>query len=220
MNGNARELSGKLDLGAFSLRGPLAAFRSSFEDDASYDAFGDPVPQRTYTGNIDLSLAGLEAAVTLDGSEDRLIFTGLGFGDTTSTLKFDGTTIAALDVNPNNGRHFDLSVEKAGDGRATLGFSPTLDVSLLLNFAPLANQIADLPDFALGDTLRFWFQGANPSVRAEDEQLRVLSGTLNVSSSRVPAANLVVPAGSCVVSSNAETPEHALLGALSSAACQ
>lgn len=218
-DGNRRELTGRYDYGTFAVHGPLNAFRDMF-DEPEYDDFGNELPRKTYTGNIDLSLAGLEGQVVLDGSRDQLNLKGLGLGDASSTLKLDGTVIAQLDVNPQAGRHFDLSIESDSEDRATLGFSPTFDVSALLNFAPLASQIADLPDFLLGDTIRVWFDGNEPSIRVEQDQVRVLSGTLNMSSTRVPSANISVPAGSCLLESNAEAPEHELLGELRAGVCQ
>lgn len=219
LDGNAREVRAKLDLGTLNERGALGAFRSFFEE-TQYDEFGEPLPGKPYTGNIDLTLAGVEGAVNFDGNADRLALTGLGLGDTTSVLKFNDATIAALDVNPNTGRHFDLTVHD-NEGRSSLSFSPGLDVSLFLNFSPLATQISDLPSFTLGDTLRFLLDGANPSLEVNGEQLRVLSGTLSASSSRTPEANLVVPAGSCLGNSSTDTPgAHELLGELAVVACE
>jgi hypothetical protein len=223
-DGNTRKVSGTYDYGAFELAGPLNAFREFFdEEDDEFDASGDPVPRKSYTGDIALFVAGYDGKVVLDGSQDQLNLTGLGLGDATSTLKFNGTTIASVDLNPATGRHFDLSIEQReqnGEERTRLGFAPGLDLTVLLNLMPLANQITDIPDYALGDTLRLKFDGATPSLQAEEDQLRVLSGTLSATSTRVPSANLNVPAGSCLFDSNVEAPAHALLGELAAGACK
>lgn len=219
LDGNARKLTGSYDLGALGVSGPLNAFRDSLEDPAP-TAVGEPPPQdKTYTGTIDALLAGLEASVVFDGNEDKLSFRGLGLGDQSSTLKFDGQTLAQLDLNPAAGRHFDVSLERDSDDRTTLTFTPTFDLTLLLDFAPLANQLSNIPAYLLSDTLRVWFDGTAPSVRGELDQLRVVSGTLNLSSASVPMAGVRVPAGSCLLESNADAPEHELLGQFAAGTC-
>jgi hypothetical protein len=219
LDGNARQLTGSYDLGALGVTGPLNAFRDSFEDPAP-TLPGDPAPEKTYTGTIDARLAGLEGSVVFDGDHDKLSFRGLGLGDVSSTLKYDGATLAQLDLNPAAGRHFDLALERTNDEQTTLTFSPTFDLTLLLNFAPLASQISSIPAYLSGDTLRMWFDGTNPSVRGELDQLRVLSGTLNLSSASMPSANIQVPTGNCLLESDAAAPQHELLGQFASGACQ
>lgn len=223
LDGNARQVTGTYHFGAFGVKGPLNALYDAGDDDAISD---DGAPNagsagaQKYTGLIDLLIGGFDGSVTFDGSRDRVELHALGLGDKSSTLKHDGDLIAQLDINPTNGRHFDLAMEKDDAGQTTLTFSPTLDVSVLLNFQKLKAQIADIPDYALNDTLRVFFNGTNPSVRTEKEQLRVLSGTLNVTSQQTPSANLSVPTGSCLFDSNAEEPAHELLGALASGTCK
>ncbi|HLV67382.1 MAG TPA: hypothetical protein VKY73_16285 [Polyangiaceae bacterium] len=219
LDGNARRVLGSYDLGRFGVQGPLNAFRDSFDEQES-DALGSPMPEKTYTGDIALSIAGIEGGVTLDGEADAVDLTGIGLGDESSTLEHDGSLIAQLDVNPESGRHFDLHVEKDDTGQTTMTLSPTLDVRLLLAFAPLADQLTELPSYALGDTLRFFFEGTEPKVQAEEERLRVVEGTLHLTSDATPEANVSVPAGSCLVESGAEAPLHELLGAFAVSGCQ
>ena len=218
LDGNARRVIGSYAMGSLTVQGPLQAFRSSFET-TEYDDLGNPLPGGTYTGAIELLLGGLDGSVTFDGSTDRLSFTGLGLGDVSSTLKHDGVTLAEVDLNPAAGRHFDVTVENVPDVGANVTLSPTFDLTALLNFAPLANQVSDIPSYMLSDTLRVWFDGDNPSFRTEAEQLRVLSGALHLSSSAMPEANLEVPAGNCLFDSGTEAPAHELLGALAAGAC-
>lgn len=221
LDGNAQKVTGTYHFGAFGLTGPLNAL---YERDEEAIQDGDPnVPApvaKKYTGLIDLLVGGFDGSVSFDGSRDRLELHALGLGDKSSTLKHDGSVIAQLDINPNDGRHFDLTVEKNDAEQTTLTFSPTLDLSLVLNFQKLKAQIEDIPDYALNDTLRLFFSGTNPSVRVEKEQLRVLSGTLNVTSQQTPAVNLSVATGSCLYDSNVEDPPHELLGALASGTCK
>jgi len=201
-DGNARAVTGTLDVGPITVNGPLNAFRDVF-DPEEYDANGIPVPRPTYTGTVDGLLAGIEAGVTLDGSKDKLTLDYLGLGDQTSTLKVDQNVVAALDVNPAAGRHFDLSLEKQGTGTLAT-FVPTLDVSVLLKFAPLMAQIPDISPALLDNALHFWFEGTNPSVQTGNDQLRVVNGTLHYTDAHDPTHDITAAAGSCVAT-NADT---------------
>ena len=208
LDGNARKVTGTLDVGAVTVSGPLNAFRDLF-DPEEYDDFGDPLPRPHYTGMVQALLAGLEAGVTLDGSTDKLTLSHLGVGDQSSTLKVDADTLLAFDLNPSNGRHFDLALEKAGtETRAT--FVPTFEAQAVLKFAPLTAQISDLSPALLDNTLKLWFDGQNPSVETRDDALRIVSGTLNYTDAHDPANNLTAAAGSCVADGDGSTPEGVL----------
>ena len=221
LDGNAHEVTGTYHFGAFGLKGPLnALYHSDSSSIISNDPNALPPPAKTYTGLIDLLVGGLDGSMKFDGKKDRVEIHALGLGDKSSTLKHDGNLLVQLDINPNDGRHFDLTVERNQDDQTTLTFSPTFDLNVRLNFASLKSQIDSIPDYALDDTLRLFFSGANPSVRGEKDQLRVLSGTLNVTSQQTPNANLSVPAGSCLYNSDAENPSHELLGGLASGTCK
>jgi hypothetical protein len=177
-------------------------------------------PPKVYTGTIEAFLAGFEGSVTLDGTRDQLNLSNIGLGDVSSTLEHDGTLIAQVDVNPDAGRHFDLRAAKTGDGRAQLTFSPNLDLRVLLNFASLAGQLEDLPAYALGDTIRLFLDGPEPTIEQQTDAVRVVSGTLNLTSEAVPAANLTVPAGSCLVETDGMTPaQHELLSQFAAGVC-
>jgi hypothetical protein len=221
LDGNARTLTGTYNLGSVHVVAPLASF---IDEEPSVGSInGDPAaipPPRVYTGTIDAFLSGLDGSVTLDGNMDRIALKNLGVGDTSSTIKHDGNLIAQLDVNPDAGRHFDLLAQKADDGRVQLTVSPNLDLRVLLNFASLAGQLDDLPAYALGDSLRLFFDGTDPTIKEEADALRVVSGTLNLMSETVPTANVIVPAGSCLVETDLTTPaEHELLSQFAAAAC-
>jgi hypothetical protein len=197
LDGNQKKVTGSLDYGTMTIAGPLNAFKDSFAP-VEYDPVtGLPIERPNYTGAIEYFLAGIEGSATFDGATDKLSFTHLGLGDASSTLKLDGTALAQIDVNPNNGRHFDLSVEDQPDG-TVVGFSPTLDVSAMLNFAPLAAQIPDIAPDVLSNTIHLWFDGTNPSVQDHGDQLKVLSGTLNYTSSYDPSLNFSASAGQCI----------------------
>jgi hypothetical protein len=196
LDGNARKVTGTIDVGAVTVDGPLNAFRDTF-DPEEYDTLGNPVPRPVYQGALAGLLAGIEGGVTLDGSSDTLTLNHLGLGDQTSTLKVDQDTIAALDVNPAAGRHFDLALEDQGSG-TLLTFDPTLDVTLLLKFAPLASQIADIAPALLDNAIHVWFEGQNPSIQSGNDELRIVSGTLHYTDAYDPSHDLTAAAGSCL----------------------
>jgi hypothetical protein len=200
LDGNARKITGTYHFGAFNLKGPLnALYDGDSEAIPSDDPNAQPPAPKMYTGLIDLLVAGLDGSLAFDGAQDRFEIHALGLGDNSSTLKHDGNLLAQVDLNPENGRHFDVTVERSSDDQTTLTFSPTFDLNLLLNFQALKNQIDDIPDYALNDKLRVFFTGANPSIRTEPDQIRVLSGTLNLSSQNAPDTNVSVSPGMCLL---------------------
>lgn len=219
LNGNARNIVGSIDYGTISVGGPLNAFRESFHTPEYDPVTGDELPGPTYTGNVDLMIAGYEGSVTFDGTTDHLTLAGLGIGDMASTLKWNDQILAQFDLNATHDRHFDLGYQKTNTG-SELTFSPTLDALLRLNFAPLASQITDISPSLLDDTIHVWFDGQDPKIEVTDEQVKVLAGTFNVTSTATPEANLSVPAGMCIVDSGATDPANGAIGAAVMGACQ
>jgi hypothetical protein len=219
LNGNARNIVGSIDYGAITVSGPLNAFRDSF-DEVEYDpATGLEIPRPAYTGNVELLLAGYEGSVTFDGSTDHLTLAGLGMGDVASTLKWNEQILAQFDLNPSNGRHFDLGYQKTNVG-SELTFSPTFDSLVRFNFAPLASQITDISPSLLDDTIHVWFDGQDPKIEVTDDQVKVVAGTFNVTSTATPEANLTVPAGMCLVDSGATEATNEAIGTLVTGACR
>lgn len=207
LDGNARRVLAGMDLRAFRLVGPLRLFAGAFADDSAGDSEYAPgtseliAPEPTepnYHGAIDLFLSGLQGTLEYVAESDVLELNGLGFGDTTSTLRHDGRTLLALDLNAAQGRHVDLVLEPEGEG-TKLTISPSFDLKLALAFHHIADQVEGIAEHLLNDTWHFWSEGEEPAVLAEDEQLRVLSGALHFDSSADPSANVTVPAGLCLL---------------------
>jgi hypothetical protein len=219
LNGNARNIVGAIDYGTVSVSGPLNAFRDSFHEPEYDPITGLEIPGPTYTGNVELFVAGYEGRVTFDGSTDHLTLAGLGLGDSASTLKWNEQILAQLDLNKDNGRHFDLGYQKTNLG-SEFTFSPTFDALLRLNFAPLANQITDLSPSLMDDTIRVWFDGQDPKIEVTDEQVKVVTGTFNVTSTATPDADLHVPAGMCVIDSGITEPANEAIGSVTMGTCQ
>jgi hypothetical protein len=218
VDGNANALSAGFDLAAFRLTGPLRAFADAFagsEDrDVAEPSTGaaylppeqtpeEPAPpmERTYTGVLDLFLAGLSGTLHYTADSDVLAFEDLGFGDSTSTLEHDGNRLLALDLNAAAGRRVNLTFTPSDEG-TQIDITPSFDLRLALAFHFIADQFDGIADYLLDDTLHAWFEGDSPSLEAKDEQLRVLSGTLHIESQAQPSANLSVAAGMCLQGSS------------------
>jgi opacity protein-like surface antigen len=215
LDGEAHTITGTLNYGALNVIAPLAAFAN----EEPIDEAGNVVP-KTYTGSIDAVLGGLNGSLKFDGNEDALSFKGIGLGDVSTTVKFEGDTVMKLDVNPEDDRRFDLNVVAGAEGEdATITFSPTLDLRVLLNFAKLANQLDDIQGWMLDDTLRLWFDGANPSIALGDD-FRVVSGTLHIDSSAHPESSLTAEAGVCLIASESEEEPTSLAAALTAGVCE
>jgi hypothetical protein len=196
-NGADGTVTGTYDLGAVRVSGPLNAFRDTFGSDEEYDADGNLLPANSYTGTIELLLAGLQGSLAYSGNTDKLLFQGLGLGDTSSFLKHNGQTVFQLDLNPDSGRHFDLTWEK-GIEHPKLTFSPTFDLSFVTKLQLLADQIEDIPSQWLDNVYHFWFEGADPALEVQDSQVKVVNGTLHLDTSAEPDANISITAGMCL----------------------
>jgi hypothetical protein len=209
VNGNDDSLSAGVDLAAFRLAGPLRAFADVFggsdrvdvSEPSANGALPEPSPEpeeRTYTGAIDVFLAGLSGTLRYTADSDVLTFEDLGFGDATSTLKHDGNTLLGLDLNATGGRRVNLTITPSDDG-AQVSISPSFDLRVALAFHYIADQFEGIADYLLDDTLHAWFDGANPSLESKGGQLRVTSGTLHIESQAEPSASVSVAAGMCLV---------------------
>jgi hypothetical protein len=230
VDGNTRTLSGGLDLAAFRLVGPLRLlsdlFQSEDPDDTGLPISGDadslalpPPPEpRAYTGVVDLFLAGLSGALSYTADSDVLAVDDLGFGDATSTLKHDGNTLLALDLNAASGRRVNLRLSPTDTG-TEISITPSFDLRVAFAFHYIADQFEGLADHLLDETFRVWFDGDAPALRLDGEQLQVSAGSLHIESSANPSANVVVEAGMCLGGEAGGSDEHPLLS-LEATACE
>ena len=84
------------------------------------------------------------------GQPDPLFVDGIG-SDTT-TLKIDGNQFLGIDLNAAAGRHLDVTLSSTPEG-LNVAVTPSLEVAVALGFHFLADQITDLPTWAMDDTL-------------------------------------------------------------------
>ncbi|HMA97650.1 MAG TPA: hypothetical protein VKP30_33425 [Polyangiaceae bacterium] len=226
VNGNTGRISGQLNLSSFKMSGPLSSFTS--EDDEVYDTGSTSgsdtasiaITEPSYHGTIEAYLAGVSGSFTHEQANDSLSFTNIGFGTEPSTVKFDQSTLISMDVNAQSGRVFDLYIDGSSDTGPSLQFSPGLDVDVLLGFAAIADQIEDIEQFLLSDRLKLSLKGNQPTLRVEQEQIRVLTGTLDLSSLSYPDLHHSITADLCLVDSEVVETPPSILGELASQTCQ
>jgi hypothetical protein len=209
-DGNARRLTASVGLGALALHGPLRWLSGMLEradaDEANSDlsAPNHPAEPRA-AGAIDIFLAGLSGSLSYVADSDILNVDDIGLGGSTSTIKYDGKTLLAVDLNAEHGRRVNLKLEPLGEA-TKVSISPTLDLSFVLAFRHVTSQFASVSEALLDNTVRVWFAGDAPTFEVSDEQLRVSSGTLHLDSSADAAANLAITTGMCLV--EAAEPEQ------------
>jgi hypothetical protein len=93
--------------------------------------------------------AGKRTEVFLGGATARMSFrdgqplalTHLGLGDRTTTLVINGERAQAIDLNPQDGRTFDLDVSlDAATGIETIAVTPRLDLQISVDHAVLGDE--------------------------------------------------------------------------------
>ncbi|WP_157370372.1 hypothetical protein [Vulgatibacter incomptus] len=220
LDGGSKKLDLASSLGAVDLGGPLAALVSG-EGDCYYDDEGGLICEEEETttglsGHLGIHLAGLEGATSLDlaNGAEALRLTGFGLGNASSVVRLDGAPLFRLDLNPNSGRHFDLTATSDAGG-TKIEVSPGFEMQLAIQLANVADQI-EVPSWALDELLTVRLDGAAaPAVRllhGSDEaplpplfpddafvatpMLEVLAGTLTLESRSLPSVS--VAAGMCL----------------------
>lgn len=222
IDGNGGNVVGQLDVSSFNLSAPLAAFMG--EDDSAVPASvsGDVAPAeppKEYHGNITGFLAGIQGDFAYDAPSDTFSLMDFGFGSQPSYVQHDGVTLLSADVNASAGRVFNLRIDASADNGPNLQFSPGLDVDVLLGFAAIADQV-DFKQFMLTDRVKLKLEGDEPSVRFENEQMRVVSGKFDLQSVSHAEYQLAVEAGMCLAPTEPENAPPTLAGMFATEVCQ
>jgi len=146
---------------------------------------------------LDVAIAGLTAQFDFTGATDALALTGLGLGDSTSTIKIDGAQILGIDLNADAGRKFSASIASAGDV-TTIIVDPKFDLSMAMDFSSLTNN-QDMPARAMADVLSVVLDGATPTLKftGENSTFEVVSGNLEMSLKNA-GDSITVAAGQCL----------------------
>ena len=207
--GIERRLSVDLDIGVTTINIPWNEF----------------VEESVATAMADIDWKGLSGSVVLEDGMSNLVFSNLGFGDGQSTIKYDGQTVFALDLNKQTGRRADVTITPADPALPQFEISPELDLEMRWYLQPLADLGDEIESYLLDDSYRIKFGGSQPtiqpvagSIETDSGALKVVSGNLTISATGTAA--IVVDAGECLRGDDAVTPgEHEILGQLTVATC-
>ena len=185
-----KKLSASLDLGTVDALFPITS--------TTVDSNGN---ETSSSVDYDFHLGGASASTVLEAGADLLNITNVGLGDSTSTLDVDGEQVLAVDLNANDGRRYDATIEQTADGvRATV--SPKLDLQVAMQFVNAADALGDVADWMMDDVLHVTLDGAaKPAVLFRDDGLEVVDGKLTVSLDKAGISR-EADAGMCVMGSS------------------
>ncbi|HEY6559146.1 MAG TPA: hypothetical protein VI072_17805 [Polyangiaceae bacterium] len=156
------------------------------------------------SGTLALHLSGQTWRTEAKANQPSLVLTDISWHEP-STLKKDGVAIFALDVNPNSGRKFELSLTPAETPAGILfRVQPELDVSADCNLQAIANEFPDIPVPFQSTRYELALQGPGEasvlpiadSKAVAEAGLKVVSGQLSLHASGHDS--LVIPAGQCI----------------------
>ena len=217
----------------FSARGEGAARRLSIDLDIGqtqssfpWDAFTiDESEPSLVTGQLAIDAKGLSGSVVLEEGASQLRLSNIGLGDGKSTVKLDDYEILSWLLNADSGNRFGLTVTPTAAGTATFAFDPELDLQFGVDLQPFADAGEVVESYLLGETYRVEIDGTTPTVRPVPSDAYGVGGGLSVDSGRLrlsssSGAEVIVPAGQCLVDDAVTTGEHPLIGAYASAACE
>jgi hypothetical protein len=187
----------------------------------------DPQTLGAKNGDLHVSLGGLYGQAKLTEGQKQIVFNDAGIGPTFVAVR--GAHVFDLDFNPSSQRRFDLTVDGSGDV-PRFSVAPAFDLSLAFNLGAVAGDFKDPPpSYLTHETYRIVLDGASPSViepaKANDAVgfaggLKIVAGTLTLSTNGTPATTVTVPAGKCLTGQpNVPPMSHPLLGALTVVSC-
>jgi len=185
IQGNQRSLSADLDLGETDFQVPYHALLSD-----------TGTAGKALVGH----LAGASASVKIAAGATSLSVTNIGLGDGQSTLALDGTDLLKVDLNPNSGRRFDVSLGVGADEQLEIKVTPEFDLTTVFFYQPLqADTDVSIPPYAVDSTYRFQLTGSSPTLAPASNGIKVTSGTLRLENSAHADQAVVVNAGKCLV---------------------
>jgi hypothetical protein len=176
--------------------------------------------------DLHIGLAGITGEISFSEAADELTFSRLGVGPGPLFVEVRGQRIFQYDLNPNDGRAFDLTIGFDGE-TPRMGYRPRFEQHLAFKLGLIASDFKKAPPAALSDesyTTALEPAGGQTPVVApwkgsgpDQEGMRVVAGRLTLSSSKGPS--VIVNAGECLVSSKADASAHPVLGAFKATPC-
>lgn len=190
LNANTQTLSASYNYRNINVKIPLSNVVSSSEE---------------LTGVLDFVLPGYTGTASFTADNDEIHISGAGLVGP-FTVTHEGNLLASFDVNPEHDRAFDLVLTASDDGTSMLvSIDPTIDATLDLHLEHIADQV-DVDERFLNERLHMWFEGATPTISIEDNQVRLVSGSLHFTSQSSPDSDIDVAEGMCLVQIEDEDP--------------
>lgn len=198
MDGAAKTIDYEVNWSAISLTFPETSGEGYYDD-----VTGEYIEEEGTTHTYALALAGLTGQGIFSADDESVTLNNLGLGDGKATLDIDTKRVFEADLNPNAGRAFDVTVamqEQDGEESVDITVSPELDLSLAFKFAQLANAVEDfdIEPWMMDETLDISFSGTTPTLHVADELVKVVSGTLSLTSV-ARGETITVNADQCLV---------------------
>jgi hypothetical protein len=186
------------------------------------------------SGQLKIFLKAVSGALVFDGNTDTIELQNASLGDEAMTIKVEETQIIGVDVNPDNGRAFTLSMNSSAADNMRFEVSPLIDIRVALNldhvWEAFVDEQNDLPDVLANDVLGIKFDGSEtPTLdllsENDETEMRVSSGQLTFSSPNM-AQDVVIGEGMCMGSIDEDSltdeerdAQHDLFGSLTEASC-
>ncbi len=160
-------------------------------------------PSDAEAPELELDLPGFAAAVTVERGKP-VVINDVSLGDRDLTVTANGQRAATVSLNAEAGRQVDITVTEGASGEAQLAFSPSFDLRMDVNNVALGEEAE------LYQVKRVQLDGTNPTLSAQGDALRVVSGRLLVTTDPVQFG-VEATTGQCVSKS--------LLGGLEISLC-
>ncbi|MBL4637524.1 MAG: hypothetical protein JKY56_26950 [Kofleriaceae bacterium] len=215
----AQEVTALVDLKRTQLSIPLHLFAGDSVDDQQGDQALTPDNRR-----LDIDWKGYSTTLSLSEAAQSFALTNIGLGDGQSTLKLDGQTFFALEMNADSGHAFDLDIAEVAGALPIVAISPELDLELFLDMRIVAEEgDEEVPASLAGETYVLEIDGAAPSIQSietspDEGAIKVVTGEMRLSSSSA-TGDIQVIAGQCLVGSELTEGEHDILGYLAAGDC-
>ncbi len=213
-----------------SLRLEGAAKKATFSLNLGRTTVAQPYKNVNASGTagnrVTYTLSGLSYDFTAQEGQQDFTVAHVGLGDATSSYTLDGQEIYTADLNQLSGRHFDLSLQKDTDGLPIVKVTPEFDLIQKFAFGLLSADQYVAPH-AASETYRVRLSGGGqPSIKPVNKNdagfnggLKVVTGTLELSTNRPGEAAITVPTGSCLTEKAFEDGGHPVFGHLTVTAC-
>jgi hypothetical protein len=186
----------------------------------------EPDGNKSSGADMRVVLGGLTGAITFTEASETVKLTGLGLGKGSTYMEVRGQRIFQLDLNESDGRAYDATIDFDSAGTPRLAISPRFDLVMAWKLAAVASDFKSAPAaHLLDERYQLKLDGASgmgpafsPHESKNGDGLRLLSGTLVLSSSKV-ATPVTVQSGQCLLGKEPAAGEHPVLGAFSAGPC-